>query len=150
MYTFLIITAVLVLIAITCLKKKLSMGILPIVVFSSIISGILCVVINVSSYKIEGPDRVWSDTVYYRSSKEDISITERHHLISDLSVDINSINKIVIRNYIKKPYVQVIKYKQRKDLNLLWDIEFNDSVIYTLYLNPKQYGVYKTVKNSLE
>lgn len=150
MYTFLIITAVLVLIAITCLKKKLSMGILPIVVFSSIISGILCVVINVSSYKIEGPDRVWSDTVYYRSSKEDISITERHHLINDLSVDINSINKIVIRNYIKKPYVQVIKYKQRKDLNLLWDIEFNDSVIYTLYLNPKQYGVYKTVKNSLE
>lgn len=150
MYTFLIITAVLVLIAITCLKKKLSMGILPIVVFSSIISGILCVVINVSSYKIEGPDRVWSDTVYYRSSKEDISITEKHHLINDLSVDINSINKIVIRNYIKKPYVQVIKYKQRKDLNLLWDIEFNDSVIYTLYLNPKQYGVYKTVKNSLE
>ena len=150
MYTFLIITAVLVLIAITCLKKKLSMGIFPVVVFSSIISGILCVVINVSSYKIEGPDRVWSDTVYYRSSKEDISITERHHLINDLSVDVNSINKIVIRNYVKKPYVQVIEYKQRKDLNLLWDMEFNDSVIYTLYLNPKQYGVYKTVKNSLE
>jgi hypothetical protein len=150
MYTFLIITAVLVLIAITCLKKKLSMGIFPVVVFSSIISGILCVIINVSSYKIEGPDRVWSDTVYYRSSKEDISITERHHLINDLSVDVNSINKIVIRNYVKKPYVQVIEYKQRKDLNLLWDMEFNDSVIYTLYLNPKQYGVYKTVKNSLE
>ena len=150
MYTFLIITAVLVLIAITCLKKKLSMGIFPVVVFSSIISGILCVIINVSSYKIEGPDRVWSDTVYYRSSKEDISITERHHLINDLSVDINSINKIVIRNYVKKPYVQVIEYKQKKDLNLLWDMEFNDSVIYTLYLNPKQYGVYKTVKNSLE
>ena len=126
------------------------MGIFPVVVFSSIISGILCVVINVSSYKIEGPDRVWSDTVYYRSSKEDISITERHHLINDLSVDVNSINKIVIRNYVKKPYVQVIEYKQRKDLNLLWDMEFNDSVIYTLYLNPKQYGVYKTVKNSLE
>ena len=125
------------------------MGIFP-VVFSSIISGILCVIINVSSYKIEGPDRVWSDTVYYRSSKEDISITERHHLINDLSVDINSINKIVIRNYVKKPYVQVIEYKQKKDLNLLWDMEFNDSVIYTLYLNPKQYGVYKTVKNSLE
>ena len=150
MYTFLIITAVLVLIAITCLKKKLSMGIFPVVVFSSIISGILCVIINVSSYKIEGPDKVWSDTVYYRSSKEDISITERHHLINDLSVDVNSINKIVIRNYVKKPYVQVIEYKQRKDLNLLWDMEFNDSVIYTLYLNPKQYGVYKTVKNSLE
>ena len=150
MYTFLIITAVLVLIAITCLKKKLSMGIFPVVVFSSIISGILCVIINVSSYKIEGPDRVWSDTVYYRSSKEDISITERHHLINDLSVDVNSINKIVIRNYVKKPYVQVIEYKQKKDLNLLWDMEFNDSVIYTLYLNPKQYGVYKTVKNSLE
>lgn len=126
------------------------MGIFPVVVFSSIISGILCVIINVSSYKIEGPDRVWSDTVYYRSSKEDISITERHHLINDLSVDVNSINKIVIRNYVKKPYVQVIEYKQRKDLNLLWDMEFNDSVIYTLYLNPKQYGVYKTVKNSLE
>ena len=150
MYTFLIITAVLVLIAITCLKKKLSMGIFPVVVFSSIISGILCVIINVSSYKIEGPDRVWSDTVYYRSSKEDISITERHHLINDLSVDVNSINKIVIRNYVKKPYVQVIEYNQKKDLNLLWDMEFNDSVIYTLYLNPKQYGVYKTVKNSLE
>lgn len=150
MYTFLIITAVLVLIAITCLKKKLSMGIFPVVVFSSIISGILCVVINVSSYKIEGPDKVWSDTVYYRSSKEDISITERHHLINDLSVDINSINKIVIGNHIKKPYVQVIKYNQKKDLNLLWDMEFNDSVIYTLYLNPKQYGVYKTIKNSLE
>ena len=126
------------------------MGIFPVVVFSSIISGILCVVINVSSYKIEGPDRVWSDTVYYRSSKEDISITERHHLINDLSVDVNSINKIVIRNYVKKPYVQVIEYKQKKDLNLLWDMEFNDSVIYTLYLNKKQYGVYKTIKNSLE
>lgn len=149
MYTFLIITAILTLIAWGCLRKKFSFGIIPVVFVSAILSGIICIILNVSTYRIYGPDKVRNDTLYYMSQQKKFSMTEES-VIGIESINLDKINKVIINDTLKVPYIRVICRHESKDMNLLWDIGFGDKISHTLYLNPKQYELYKSFKDSLD
>lgn len=148
MYTFLIITAILTLIAWGCLRKKFSFGIVPALLVSAILSGIICVILNVSTYRISGPDRVWNDTLYCQSQQDKFSMTEESVIGTDF--DLDEINKVLIIDTLKIPYIEVIRRYESRDMNLIWDIGFKDNIKRTLYLNPKQYEIYKAFRDSLD
>ena len=148
MYTFLIITAILTLIAWGCLRKKFSFGIVPALLASAILSGIICVILNVSTYRISGPDRVWNDTLCYKSRQDKFSMTEESVIGTDF--DLDEINKVLIKDTLKTPYIEVIRRHESKDMNLIYDIGFKDNIKHTLYLNPKQYEIYKAFRDSLD
>lgn len=148
MYTFLIITVILALIAWGCLRKKFSFGFVPSVFVSSIISGIICVILNVATYRIDGPDKIWNDTLCYESQQDKFSITKKSVIGTDF--DLDEINKVIVKDTLKTPYIRVVRRHESKNMNLIWDIGFKDNVKYILYLNPKQYEIYKTFRDSLE
>ena len=148
MYTFLIITAILSLIGWGCLRKRFSLGIVPIMLISSLISGLICIVLNVSIYKIQGPDKVWNDTIRYESTQLKFSITKTS--VIGTRFDLDEITKVVVEDSLKVPYINLICRNESKDMNLIWDMGFSDDVECILYLNPKQHGIYKAFRDSLE
>ncbi len=147
MITFLIITGVLVLIGLMCLKRKFSF-ITPIVLMSAVIAGIICSIINVSLYKIEGPDKVWNDTIVYKSNQKEFIMTNK--FVIGTQFDYDDISNIIVNDIIKTPYLEEIKENQRKDMNLIWNIGYSNIIKVSLVLNRNQYEIYKTFKDSLE
>ena len=91
MITFIITTAILSLIGLTCLKK-FNWGLIPVVITSAIIAGVICVIVNVTIYKVSGPDKVWTDTL---TIKSDIPFEIKKGTIKELDIDIDDIDKII-------------------------------------------------------
>lgn len=129
-------------------RKKLSLGIVPIIIASAVISAILCVIINVCNYQINGPSKSWSDTLYCESYKDSFIMSEKDILGWD--VDLDELNGVVIDKSKEKPVLRVIKLRERRDMNLFWQIGPNTTIQQCIVLNPKHYAVYKAFKDSLE
>lgn len=143
MITFIAITAVLSLIGLTCLKK-FNWGLIPVVITSAVIAGVICVVVNVTTYKVVGPDKVWIDTVLVKSDKP---FEIRKGSIKGLDVNLDDIDKLIV-DTIKYPVLARIKYHEEKDMNLFWNIGFNKTVKRILILNKRDYEIFKAYKSN--
>ena len=148
MYIYGIMVAILTLIGWSCLRKKFSMGLGPVILCASIISGVVCVCVFVTQYEMSGPTNVWNDTVYYNSTQKSFSMSEEN--VIGTNYDLDDLDTVTIRPKLKTPAVMVIRHEQRRNMKLLWNIGYGETVKRVLLLNQKQYAVYKTFKDSLE
>lgn len=135
MITFSIITVILVLISLTCLRKTL--GIIPIVIASAIVAGIVTIIADVTVYKVSGPDKAWTDTTVIVS---DIPFkVDNGKIIGLKNIRLKDIDTVIVNNAVKYPILKKIEYHETKDMNLLWDIGFTKKVKNICFLNNKDY-----------
>lgn len=127
----------------TCLKK-FNWGLIPVVITSAIIAGVICVVVNVTVYKVSSPDKVWTDTL---TIKSDIPFEIKKGTIKELDIDVDDIDKIIV-NSVKYPVIKKVQYHEEKDMNLFWNIGFTKTSKIILILNKKDYEIYKSYKSN--
>ena len=148
MYIYIIMVAILSLIGWGCLRKKFSLGLGPVILCASIISGIVCVCVFVTQYEMSGPNEIWNDTVYYNSTQKEFRMSEEN--VIGTQYDLEDLDTISIRPKLKVPAIMVVRHEQRRDMNLMWKIGYGETTARVLLLNRKQYAVYKAFKDSLE
>ena len=148
MYIYGIMVAILTLIGWGCLRKKFSMGLGPVILCASIISGVICVCVFVTQYEMSGPSNIWNDTLYFNSTQKNFSMSEED--IIGTNFDLEDLDTVNIRPKLKTPAIMVVRKNQRRDMRLFWNIGYTEVNKRVLLLNQKQYAVYKTFKDSLE
>jgi hypothetical protein len=148
MYIYGIMVAILTLIGWGCLRKKFSMGLGPVILCASIISGVICVCVFVTQYEMSGPTNVWNDTLYFNSTQKNFSMSEED--IIGTNFDLEDLDTVSVRPKLKTPAIMVVRKNQRRDMRLFWNIGYTEVNKRVLLLNQKQYAVYKTFKDSLE
>ena len=151
MILYLSVIAVLSLIGIVCLKRKMSLGIIPIVIVSSIVAGVVCIAYSTSEFyrtldsheididTISIPSR---DAIYAPCGDIAIATARENYSIDDLT-------SVKISN-VKVPTVQIVIKRRRADLGLAYNIGYNKTLATNLVLNKKDYGIFKAYKDSLE
>lgn len=151
MILYLSVITVLSLIGIVCLKRKMSLGIIPIVIVSSIVAGVVCIAYSTSEFyrtldshkinidTISIPAR---DSIYAPCGNIAIATDRENYSIDDLT-------SVKISN-VKVPTVQIVIKRRRADLGLVYNIGYNKTLATNLILNKKDYGIFKAYKDSLE
>lgn len=134
MITFSIVTIILVLISLTCLRKTL--GIIPIVIASTIVAEIVTIIADVTVYKVSGPDKAWTDTTVIVS---DIPFKIDNGKVIGLNIRLKDIDTLIVNDNAKYPILKTIEYHETKDMNLLWDIGFTKKVKTFCIVNNKDY-----------
>lgn len=134
MITFSVIAVILVLISLTCLRKTL--GIIPIVIASAIVAGIVTIIADVTVYKVSGPDKAWTDTTTVIS---DIPFKIDNGKVIGLNIRLKDIDTLIVNDNAKYPILKTIEYHETKDMNLLWDIGFTKKVKTFCIVNTKDH-----------
>lgn len=151
MILYLSVIAVLSFIGIICLKRKMSLGIIPIVIVSSIVAGVVCIAYSTSEFyktldsheiNIDTISTPAKDSIYAPCGDIAIATAGENYSIDDLT-------SVKISN-VKVPTVQVVIKRRRADLGLAYDIGYNKTLATNLVLNKKDYGIFKAYKDSLE
>lgn len=151
MILYLSVIAILSFIGIACLKRRMSLGIIPIVVVSSIVAGVVCIAYSTSEFyntwdsheididTISTPAR---DSIYAPCGDIAIATAKENYSIDGLT-------SVKISN-VKVPTIQIVIKRRRADLGLVYNIGYDKTLATNLVLNKKDYGVFKAYKDSLE
>lgn len=136
MILYLIITALIILVCVTCFKGKINKGIVVVTTLACIASACITSVVKTVQYHKSPVTAEWIDTTY--SS------------ISDNPEKWQGYNKVFISKKRKDPAEMIVYLKTKCDVGLLWDIRNGDYLEKNLVLNAKQYEIYKAYKDSLD
>ena len=150
MILYIILSVVIILISWGCLRSKFN-GYIPISVFSFILAGVLCVIIDTCRFFIEEDKQIYTTESKLYLAKDSI-ISPKDGIIftatNNKKYDTAMIKNVVVTDSITG--VKKTVTRRDRDMGYFWKIGHETKEVVEYQMSKKNYGIYKAYLDSLE
>jgi len=147
METFVTLSVIFCAVSIICLKRKFNWGVVPTIVISCIVAGILSSIIEtVKFYNGYGPNIVEVEERIFEN-RDSIIDMEKTNIFGSI-IEFDEVNRVIRDDTLKTSYLSFTKTYHDKDIGLFFNVGTVEYSNIYLHLNKEDYAIYKAFRDS--